>query len=89
MQAHQPFNLLLGDVGTTLAHLRQQKGYKTIKEFAVKHDLPEIQYWRMEKGKSNVTLKSLVRILQIHGLSLHQFFCLISETQKVNSDVLS
>lgn len=65
-------------VGATLAELREKKGFKTIKEFAQKHDLPEIQYWRMEKGKSNITLKSLVKILAIHKISLQDFFCLIT-----------
>ena len=61
-------------VGSTLAELREQKGYKTIKEFALEHDLPEIQYWRIEKGKTNITLKSLVKILAIHGITLQDFF---------------
>jgi hypothetical protein len=54
-----------------------KKGYATIKAFALRYDLPEIQYWRIEKGKANVTLKSLSRILDIHHVSLQDFFCLI------------
>lgn len=64
------------NVGASLAELREKKGYTTIKEFAVHHDLPEIQYWRIEKGKANITLKSLVKILSIHRISLQDFFCL-------------
>ena len=44
---------------------------------AERYDLPEIQYWRMERGKANITLKSLSRILHIHRLTLHDFFCLM------------
>lgn len=77
MNNMKSFNGILAVVGTTLAELREKKGYKTIKEFALKHDLPEIQYWRMEKGKTNITLKSLVKILAIHNISLQDFFCLI------------
>ena len=72
------FQNILAAVGMHLAELRLKKGYSTIKEFTEHYDLPEIQYWRMEKGKTNITLKSLSRILNIHRLSIQDFFCLIS-----------
>jgi hypothetical protein len=68
---------VLAAVGLHLAELRQQKGYSTIKEFTDHYDLPEIQYWRIERGKTNITLKSLSRILNIHRLSIQDFFCLL------------
>ena len=68
-------------IGNSLADLRVKKGYATIKSFAERYDLPEIQYWRMEKGKANITLKSLSRILHIHRITLHEFFCLITSQQ--------
>lgn len=77
MKSNKAFKNMLVMVGTRLAELRLKKGYSTIKDFVQKYDLPEVQYWRMEKGKSNLTLKSLVRILNIHNLSLQDFFCLI------------
>jgi len=70
---------MLIDVGTCLADLRIKKGYPTIKAFAERYDLPEIQYWRIEKGKANITLKSLSKILSIHRLSVHEFFCLMQD----------
>lgn len=70
-------------VGVTLAELREKKGYSTIKEFTRKYDLPEIQYWRMEKGKANITFKSLCKILAIHNLTLHEFFSLIAEEKEI------
>ena len=79
MKTDKAFKNILADVGVCLADLRLKKGYPTIKSFADKYDLPEIQYWRMEKGKANVTLKSLGRILNIHRISLQDFFCIISE----------
>lgn len=75
MKSDKAFKNLLTEMGTCLAELRIKKGYATIKAFAEKYDLPEIQYWRIEKGKANVTLKSLSRILSIHRLSVHDFFC--------------
>ena len=78
MKSLKSFNKILVTIGERLAELRIKKGYPTIKEFAKKYDLPEIQYWRIEKGKANITLKTLVRILDIHNLSLNDFFCLIT-----------
>jgi transcriptional regulator with XRE-family HTH domain len=77
MKSQKAFNNILSLIGATLAELRQKKGYPTIKAFALKYDLPKIQYWRIEKGKVNITLKSLVKILNIHKLSLPDFFCRI------------
>jgi transcriptional regulator with XRE-family HTH domain len=77
MKSTKAFKKNLIIVGVRLAELRKKKGYSTIKEFTQRYDLPEIQYWRIEKGKANITLKSLVKILTIHHLTLHDFFCMI------------
>ena len=68
-------SLLLKTIGEQLGKLRKKKGFSTIKEFATKYNLPAIQYWRIEKGKANLTIKSLGRILQIHKISFDEFFC--------------
>jgi transcriptional regulator with XRE-family HTH domain len=83
MTSLKAFQNILVVMGTRLAELREKKGYTTIKEFVKKHDLPEIQYWRIEKGKANITLKTLVRVLSIHGLSLQEFFCLVTEEEHI------
>jgi transcriptional regulator with XRE-family HTH domain len=82
-KSNKAFKNMLRQIGVRLAELRVKKGYSTIKEFVQKYDLPEIQYWRMEKGKSNLTLKSLMRILSIHNLSLQDFFCLVEDEHLV------
>jgi transcriptional regulator with XRE-family HTH domain len=74
---------MLADIGIHLARLREKKGYTTIREFAQKYDLPEIQYWRMEKGKANITLKSLMKILTIHKITLEDFFCEVTAQKKL------
>ena len=79
MKSDKAFKNMLIDVGRCLADLRIKKGYSTIKAFAERYDLPEIQYWRIEKGKANITLKSLSKILSIHRLSVHEFFCLMQD----------
>ena len=83
MKSNKAFRNKLITVGVTLGQLREQKGYPTIREFAQEYDLPMIQYWRMEKGKANITLKSLFKVLAIHGLSFHEFFCLVVEEPTV------
>jgi transcriptional regulator with XRE-family HTH domain len=82
MKATKSFNRVLIVVGMRLAELREKKGYNTLKEFAEEYDLPQIQYWRMEKGKANITLKSLARILKVHNLTLQEFFCMITAGQE-------
>ena len=66
-------------IGVELSNLRKKKGYSTVKDFALKYRLPEIQYWRMEKGKANLTLKSLTKVLAIHKITVEDFFCDIRE----------
>ncbi len=77
MYSQDTFKDLLTNIGVKLAELREKKGHSTIKDFVIAHDLPEIQYWRMEKGKTNITLKSLMKILNIHDVSVEDFFCMI------------
>ena len=81
MKSDKAFRNILALIGHCLAELRIKKGFPTIKAFADRYDLPEIQYWRIEKGKANVTLKSLSRILHIHRLTLHEFFCFVNDEQ--------
>lgn len=78
MSESKALKKMLVEIGAHLARLREKKGFSTIREFTQKYDLPEIQYWRMEKGKANITLKSLMKILSIHKLTLEDFFCEIT-----------
>jgi transcriptional regulator with XRE-family HTH domain len=68
-------NVKLHQIGLGLGELRKKKGYDTIRDFAKAYKLPEIQYWRIENGKTNLTLKSLTKLLTIHKLTLEDFFC--------------
>lgn len=72
-------NILMEQIGIGLAQLRLAKGYDSIKDFTSEFGLPMIQYWRIEKGKANVTMKSLHKLLAIHSLSLTQFFCYLEQ----------
>jgi transcriptional regulator with XRE-family HTH domain len=66
-------------IGHALVALRMEKGYMSIKEFTSQFGLPMIQYWRIEKGKANITLKTLYKLLAIHSLTIQQFFCYLDE----------
>ena len=65
----------LENIGQKLSELRMDMGYGTIKEFAKDHKLPLIQYWRIEKGKSNLTINTLMNVLNIHQITVKDFFC--------------
>lgn len=76
---------LLKRVGLKLTELRKQKGYTSHEDFAFDHDIPRVQYWRIEKGQTNVTMKSLIRLLAIHKLTVEEFFSgLYKESRKAS-----
>lgn len=64
-------------IGRKLTELRKEKGYKSYESFAMDHDLPRVHYWRLEKGKANFTLKTLSKILEVHKMSLEEFFAIL------------
>jgi transcriptional regulator with XRE-family HTH domain len=68
------YDQLLLEIGERLTQLRKNKGYSSHETFALDYDLPRVQYWRLEKGKANFTIRSLVKILEIHGLTVPEFF---------------
>ena len=65
---------ILEAIGQRLIELRIRKGYTSHVTFAEDFNLPRVQYWRMEKGRANFTIKSLNRVLAIHGLTIQQLF---------------
>lgn len=60
-------------IAKKLKALRIAKGYTSYENFAWDNELPRVQYWRMEKG-TNFTIKTLLKILKVHDLSLKEFF---------------
>ena len=73
------FENSLQQVGKKLIQLRIEKGYKSHETFALDFDLPRVQYWRLEKGRVNFTLRSLQKILNIHKLTIEEFFSKVHE----------
>ena len=60
-------------IGKQIKQLRINMGYSSAEIFAYEKNINRISYWRMEKG-SNITISSLLKILDIHQISLKDFF---------------
>lgn len=75
-------DIVLEKVGNKLGELRREKGYETIKHFALAYKLPPVQYWRIEKGKTNLTLSTLAKLMRIHSMSVEEFFCYLGKANK-------
>jgi len=60
-------------VAEKLRELRIKKGYSNHEYFAWDNKINRVQYWKVEKG-SNITMKTLLKILDIHGISISDFF---------------
>ena len=82
MKEEEVLSNLLKRIGLKLTELRKQKGYTSHEDFALDHDIPRVQYWRIEKGQTNVTMKSLIRLLTIHKLTVEEFFSSVYKDSK-------
>jgi hypothetical protein len=60
-------------VADKIKALREKKGYSSYESFAYDHDLPRVQYWRMEKG-ANFRFTTFLNLLDKHDLTLSEFF---------------
>lgn len=60
-------------ISVKLKELRKDLGYTSYETFALDHGLDRKQYWRIENG-SNITIKTLIKILEIHDRDLALFF---------------
>lgn len=63
----------LKKIGAKLRRIRLERGYTSYESFAWDHELPRMQYWRMENGK-NFTFISLIKILDALEMPLSEFF---------------
>lgn len=66
--------IFLLKIGKRLQELRKQKGYSNHEDFAYDLDMTRSQYWEYEKGKKNMTIYTLSRILNVLKVSLNDFF---------------
>ncbi|MEQ9230483.1 MAG: XRE family transcriptional regulator [Cyclobacteriaceae bacterium] len=61
-------------IGAKLKKMRIDAGYTSYVDFAIKNNLDSKQTWRLEEGQANFTITSLLRVLDIHKVSLEDFF---------------
>lgn len=62
--------------------LRKKRGYTSYESFAFEHDFPRAQYWRVETGRHNLTLRTLSKLMAIHNLPLEEFLQLLREQDR-------
>lgn len=60
-------------IAKKIRQLRIEANYTSAESFAYEHEINRVQYWRVENG-TNLTLKTLLKILDIHKISLSDFF---------------
>lgn len=70
--AHKELDPRLLKIAAGIKNLRIKAGYTSSETFAYDHEIPRVQYWRMETGV-NLTFTSLMRLLDIHKMSLEEF----------------
>jgi transcriptional regulator with XRE-family HTH domain len=73
---------VLTEIGLRLKMLRKQKGFTSYEHFAIEHDLSRMHYWKIEKGKANITIRTLVHLLKLHNCSIEDFFGLDIKDEK-------
>lgn len=61
-------------IGKKLKEMRVQSGYTSYETFAFDNDINRMQYWRMEKGLSNISMATLLRVMEVYKISLKDFF---------------
>lgn len=69
-------------IGAKLKKLRLETGNTNYEHFAYDHDLNRVQYHRMEQGK-NFTITYFLKILDIHKLTLTEFFADLDEYLRI------
>ncbi len=60
-------------ISQKIKELRISAGFTSSETFSYEHSLSRVHYWRIEKG-SNITMETLIKILDIHKISLEEFF---------------
>ncbi len=73
---------ILVEIGIRLKILREKSGCKSYEKFAFDNDISRMHYWQIEKGKVNITIKTLNKLLKVHEIDLIEFF-----TFNINSNV--
>ncbi|MCD9015250.1 hypothetical protein [Parachryseolinea silvisoli] len=77
---------LSATAGKVFKYLRILAGFTSYESFAFTTNFPRAQYWRVETGKHNLTLKTLAKLLKIHGLTMFDFFVLMVTIETIENE---
>lgn len=73
MSVEDKYQELLNKISSELERIRKEKGF-TQKHVAFNCEMEEQNYRRIEKGLTNPTLKSLVRICEVLEIDIKDLF---------------
>ena len=65
---------LLLEIGLRIKRLRELSVCSSYEKFAFDNDISRMHYWQIEKGKVNITIKTLNKILNIHKIEIEEFW---------------
>ena len=68
------FNNEKKKIGLRIKHIRKERGYSSHETFANENHIDRAQYGKYEAGSSNITLATLIKILNILKITLADFF---------------
>lgn len=60
-------------IGDRIRELRKAAGYTSYETFSFDHEIPRVQYGRLESGV-NFRIATLMRVLDVHDITLEKFF---------------
>ncbi|MFC3563269.1 helix-turn-helix domain-containing protein [Pedobacter jamesrossensis] len=64
----------LKKIGLRLKSLRKSKGFTSPDKFSYENNLNRSQYGKYEAGNTNITIGTLINILNCFSMSLSEFF---------------
>lgn len=73
MEKTAKYDKRIAKIGERIKDLRIKAGYSAYETFAFDHEIPRVQYGRLEKGV-NFRITTLMRVLEVHKVSLEDFF---------------
>ena len=76
MKEEETIETTLKAIGNRLKQLREAGGFEGgYVGFAIHHvNMQPKQYWKLEAGTANFTIKTLLRVLDVHKITLEDFF---------------
>lgn len=75
-------NITLEKISAHIKKMRIEAGYTSYRKFANEHDFEPKQYWNIEEAQSNFGIKTLIKIVEIHSISMQEFFKGLEEANK-------